>query len=178
MAFRPIHGVSAVRNAAVLALAVTLIGGCNYGFRGGGGFPAHVRTIFIEPFENRTDRFDLEQQIFRELTDQLPRSLGLRLGPEQSADAVLRGTITRYDDAAQNYLPGQAGGGVQVLQHQVQISVSVEIVDRTQNLILWDSQSLTGRGEYRPQNQTDEAARNDALQSIIRQIVDAAQSQW
>ena len=65
-----------------------------------------------------------------------------------------------------------------MLKHQFQISVSVEIVDRTQNLILWDSQSLTGRGEYRPQNQTDEAARNDALQSIIRQIVDAAQSQW
>lgn len=174
---RRIRGAS-VRPEAVLLLAATvLIAGCNYGFRGGGGFPSHVNTVYIAPFENRTDRFDLEQQIFRQLTEQLPRSLGLRLGSEQSADAIVRGSISRYEDAAQNYLPGQTGN-VQVIQHQVQITVSVEIVDRTQNVILWDSQSLTGRGEYRPQNQTDEAARNDALESIVRQIVDAAQSQW
>jgi hypothetical protein len=133
--------------------------------------------VYIQPFENETDRFELDQQLFRQLTEQLPRSLGLRLGSEEAAEAVVQGRIVRYSDQSRNYRPGEAGN-VDVLQHQVEITIAVAIVDRTQNVILWDSQSLTGRGEYRPDSQNDEAARLTALESIVRQIVDGAQSQW
>lgn len=174
MAFRRTSGRSATTR---WALALVTLAGCNYGLTGGGGFPSHVRTVYIETFQNDTDRFELDQQLFRQLTEQLPRSLGLRLGPEESADAVVRGRITRYSDAARNYTASQ-GGDVNVLQHQVEITIAVEIVDRTQNLILWDSQSLSGRGEYQPTSQNDERARETALESLVRQIVDGAQSQW
>jgi hypothetical protein len=50
-----------VRSLATLALI--LIGGCTYGFRGGGGFPSSVRTVYVEHFENRTVQYDLENQI-------------------------------------------------------------------------------------------------------------------
>jgi hypothetical protein len=177
MVFRLTSGASARIEIATLLAAVLLAASC-YSFRGGGGFPSHIRTVYIEPFDNDTDRFELDQLLFRQLTDQLPRSLGLRLGSEQVADAVVRGRIVRYSDAARNYTPGTETGSVDVLQHQVEITVAVEIVDRGENLILWDAQSLTGRGEYRPQNQSDTAARQLALESLVRQIVDGAQSQW
>ncbi len=167
-----------VRTSAWIVTAVVLIGGCKYGFRGGGGFPDHVRTVYIQSFDNQTDRFELDQQLFRQLTEQLPRSLGLRLGAELSADAIVRGRILRYTDAARNYTPGGQTGNINVIQHQVEITVAIEIIDRAQNLILWDSQSLTGRGEYRPDSQPDDIARNAALESLVRQIVDGAQSQW
>jgi len=172
MAFRKRSGASALLSALAL-----LVGGCNYGLSGGGGFPSHVRSVYIEVFENGTDRFELDQQLFRQLTEELPRSLGLRLGAEQTADAVVRGRITRYNDEARNYTANQTGD-IDVLQHQVEISIAIEIVDRAENLILWDSNSLTGRGEYRPDSQTDEGARIAALESIVRQIVVGAQSQW
>lgn len=175
MVFRRRSGTSAARiSSALVALALA---GCSYGLTGGGGFPGHVRTVYIETFENQTDRFELDQQLFRQLTEQLPRSLGLRLGSAENADAVVRGRIVRYSDAARNYTATQ-GGNVDVLQHQVEITVAVEIVDLTQNLILWDSNSLSGRGEYRPDSQSDEVARVAALESLVRQIVDGAQSQW
>lgn len=176
MAFRRTSGRSATTELA-LAVALLSLAGCNYGLTGGGGFPGHVRTVYIEPFENSTDRFELTQQLFRQLTEQLPRSLGLRLGSEENADAVVRGRITRYADDPRNYTASQ-GGDVNVLQHQVEIVIAVEIIDRTQNLILWDTGSLSGRGEYRPDSQSDELARQTALESIVRQIVDGAQSQW
>lgn len=176
MAFRRTSGRSATTRlaAALLGLALT---GCNYGLTGGGGFPSTVRTVYIEAFDNQTDRFELDQQLFAQLTEQLPRSLGLRLGSEENADAVVRGRIVRYTDAARNYTASQ-GGDVNVLQHQVEITIAVEIVDLTQNLILWDTNSLSGRGEYRPDSQSDEIARRAALESLVRQIVDGAQSQW
>lgn len=173
--FLPISGRWVVD--ALLPAALLLLGGCLYGFQGGGGFPSSVRSIYIAPFENRTDQFDIDQLLAQQLTENLPRSLGVRLAGEQVADAVVRGRITNYQDAAHNYRPGQPGQ-VEVLQHQVQITVAVEIIDVANNEILWDSQSITGRGEYRPDSQPPDAARARAIEHLIQQIVDGAQSQW
>jgi hypothetical protein len=148
-----------------------------YSFSGGGGFPDTVNTVFIATFENQTVQFDLEQQLFRKMQETLPRSLGVRVGSEQAADAIVRGRIVRYEDAAQSYRPGQQGN-VDVVQHQVTIVVAVEILQVSENLILWESQSVSGRGEYRPDSQSDEVARSRALDALIQQIIDGAQSQW
>jgi hypothetical protein len=176
--FRRIPGIPGF---SVLCAGALLVAGCNYGFRGGGGFPSDVRTIYIEPFENETVQVELDQQLFRKLTDRLPRALGATPGSETAADAVIRGRIVRYDDAAQNYRATsgqQQAGGVDVLTHQVQITVAVEIVDRKRNVVLWDSQNVVGRGEYRINDQRDTDAREQALNHILQLIIDGAQSQW
>ena len=165
---------------SVVAFAL-LLGGCNYGFSGGGGFPADVRTIYIEPFANETVQVELDQQLFRKLTDRLPRALGARPGSETGADAVVRGRIMRYEDVAQSYRATtgqQQSSGVDVLTHQVQITVAVEIVDRKRNVVLWDSNGVVGRGEYRISDQRDTDAREQALNHILQLIIDGAQSQW
>jgi hypothetical protein len=167
---------ASVRLIAVAALAV-VAGACNYGFRGGGGFPSHVRTVYIAPLENETPQFDVDQQVLRVLTERLPRALGVRVAGERAADAIVRGTVTRYEDAAQNYRPGQAGA-IEVLQHQVQITMSITIIDVRNNEILYESRSISGRGEYRPDTQSEEVARTRAIESLIQQIIDGAQSQW
>jgi hypothetical protein len=56
--------------------------------------------------------------------------------------------------------------------------VAVEIVDVKNNVVLWDSQGVTGRGEYRPDTQQDRIAWDKALDALIQQIIDGAQSQW
>jgi hypothetical protein len=165
------------RTALLLALALATAA-CNYGFRGGGGFPAHVRTIYIAPLENDTEQFDVHQQVLRALTERLPRSLGVRLAGERTADAVLRGTVTRYEDVAQNYRPGAQPGSVDVVQHQVQITLSIQIVDVQRNEVLFEGTGLTGRGEYRPDTQSEDVARARAIELLVQQIVDRAQSQW
>jgi hypothetical protein len=83
----------------------------------------------------------------------------------------------RYDDVAQSYQPG-TGSSVQVTSNQVTVTVAVEIVDVKNNVILWDSQNVSGRGEYRPDTQQDRTAWDKALDALIQQIVDGAQSQW
>ena len=172
-----------IRAHSIIAAATLALTSCNYGFSGGGGFPADIRTIYIEPFENQTVQVDLDQQLFQKLQDRLPRELGARPGSEANADAVVRGRITRYDDVAQNYRAStsaqQPRSGVDVLTHQVQITVSVEIIDRKRNVVLWDSQSVVGRGEYRIDGtERDTDARQKALDHILQLIIDGAQSQW
>jgi hypothetical protein len=163
-------------SAARLALVAVVVAGCNYSFSQGSGFPSDIRTLYIAAFDNETVQLDLDNQIFRMLSERVPRALGIRPGGEGTADAIIRGRIMRYDDIAQTR-PGQPGT-IEVLQHQVQITVAVQIIDVRRNEILWESTGVTGRGEYRPDSQTDDAARLLAIESIVRQVIDGAQSQW
>jgi hypothetical protein len=162
----------------VLALALGLaIAACNYGFEGG-GFPPHIRTIYIAPFENQTPQFDLDQRLYARMLDELPRKLGVRVAGEEHADAIVHGVISRYDDVAQAYNPASGAGPPTTATHEIQIGVSVQLVDVRDHVIRWEAQRLTGRGTYRPDNQSDEVGQLMAIASIIEQIIDGAQSQW
>lgn len=175
--FRRTSGRRGVERATILLLAVGLAS-CNYGFEGG-GFPSHIQTIYIAPFENRTPQFELEQELFARLLEELPSKLGLRPAGEGSADAVLRGEILRYDDVAQNYRPGSEQQPVgEVLSHEVQIGIAAELIDVRDNVIRWETRSLVGRGSYRPDTQTDQVGQGEAIENLIEQIINGAQSQW
>ncbi len=166
----------AARVAAVVLVALTL-SGCNYSFRAGSFPPPHIRTVAIEPFENETARFELTGELYDQLLRRLPGALGIRTAGVDVADAIVRGRITRYDVAAPNYRAGQPGAAAQVLQRQVNISVTVEIVDLVENVILWESSNVTGRGEY-PEGSPEENGRIRAIELLVQEIVDGAQSNW
>ncbi len=161
---------------AASLLTVALLCSC-YSFSSAGGFPQHVRTIFIAPLENKTVKFELDTQMQAELTEKLPRALGVRLGGEETADAVIRGEITNYQDAAQNYRSGDPGN-VTVIQHQVVVTATIRIIDVKNNRYIWEGVGITGKGEYRPDSENDAGARMKAIQNIMQLIIDGAQSQW
>src|SRR5262245_5190908 len=89
-----------VNVSALAALLGLTLGACRYTFQSGGGFPSDIRTLYIRPFENNTAQFELDQQLFSKLNEQLPRALGVRVAGEEAADAWVTGKITRYDDVA------------------------------------------------------------------------------
>ncbi|HUF12051.1 MAG TPA: LptE family protein [Longimicrobiales bacterium] len=162
------------KRASALALLL-LLTGCNYGLRGG-GFPDHIRTLYVESFENQTPQFELEQQLFTAMVDDVPSALGVRIGSRPAADALLTGSILGYDDVAQNYA-SSGDGRIQVLEHQIRISVSVRLLDARQNVILWEGR-VSGMGRYAPDTQTEDDGRRLAIEEIVREVIDGAQSQW
>ena len=172
MRFRPRPGYW--KPVSALALAA-LLAGCNYGLTGG-GFPEHIRSIHIETFDNETPQFELAQQLFNAMVDDVPGALGVQVGSRENADALLSGSILGYDDAAQNY-SSTGDGRVQVLQHQVRISVNVRLVDTRENVILWEGR-VSGDGQYAPDTQTEDEGRRIAIAKIVRDVIDGAQSQW
>lgn len=172
----PTRGGPMRRKALVFVLlGIALLSGCNYGFRGGGGFPSHVRTVFVERFENQTVQFNLENELYTKLIDELPRRLGVRTAGREVADAVVRGRIVRYDDTARNYRPGER---TEVLQRQVQVTLAVEVVDVRRNVVLWESSGLSGNGEYSSSSQTDAVGKASAIENLVQRIIDGVQSQW
>jgi len=151
-----------------------ILGGC-YGFAGG-GLPGHIRTVAILPFDNQTAEPTLTQEVNEALTEAMERRLGLRLASEATADAVVRGAITQYvPDAPLSFQSGQTGN-VSVTRRMVQLSLRVEIYDQRENRILWERSGLRVDGEYTPPD--DQVGRKVALDKLVNDIVDGAQSQW
>jgi hypothetical protein len=167
------------RPLVVAALTAALLAtGCLYSFRAGSFPPEHVKTISVAPFENETARFELSGEIYDKLLRSLPGALGIRTAGEDVADAVVRGTILRYDVAAPNYRAGQPGQPAEVLQRQVTITVSIEIVDMVQNVILWEDRNVSAQGQFLEASENEDVGRAEAIELLVQKIVDGAQSNW
>jgi hypothetical protein len=156
------------------ALASALAAGACYGFAGG-GFAPHIKTVAILPFDNLTPEPALTVEVYAAVREAMEDRLGLRSAGEATADAVLRGRIVRYDpDVPTQIRPGE--GDVEVTRRQVQITVELEIVDQRDGSPLWRRPGITVVGEYAPPAEAD--GRRQALEKLVNEIVQGAQSQW
>lgn len=165
-----------VRLAALALLIACLPATACYSFSGG-GLPQHIRTVYVLPVENRTAQFELTEPFTRQLSDAVRGRLGVQLASRENADAEIRAEIVRYDDVAANF-SGVENVGADVFQRRVTISARIEIVDLTENEIVWEGSSVSGTGEYAPDSETEQTAQNLALENLIQRIIDGAQSQW
>jgi hypothetical protein len=134
-----------------------------------------VKTVAIIPFENDTPEPALTQEVNDAVREALAGRLGLRLAGEATADALVRGRVVRYEpDLPVAFQPGQ--GQVTVTRRKVQLTVDVEIVNQREGKTVWKRQGLAVDGEYDPPQEAQ--GRKLALQKLVNDIVDGAQSQW
>lgn len=159
------------------SLSSLALGGCLYGFAGG-GLPSHIKTVAVMPFDNQTPEPTLTQEINTAVREAVEGRLGLRQASERQADAVVRGTITRYEPDLPVAFTGDAEGegAVTVTRRLVQISVSVEILDQANDKPLWQRSGLLLEGDYDPGREAE--GREKALDKLVTNIVEGAQSQW
>ena len=148
--------------------------GC-YGFAGG-GLPSEIRTVAVLPFDNLTAEPTLSQEILTAVREAVESRLGLRPAGETQADALVQGTITRYQPDLPVAFQGGEGNRVDVTRRLVQITISVEITDQRANKPLWQRSNLTVEGDYETGRELE--GREKALDKLITDIVDGAQSQW
>jgi hypothetical protein len=164
-----------LKSGFLLTVSALALGGCLYGFAGG-GLPPSIKTVAVLPFDNQTPEPTLTQEISQAVREAVERRLGLRQSAEAKADAVVRGSITRYEPDLPVAYTGNDSSRVTVTRRQVQITVSVEILDQKQGKALWQRNGLTVRGDYESGQEAE--GRRKALDDLVVNIVEGAQSQW
>ncbi|MFL5578077.1 MAG: LPS assembly lipoprotein LptE [Gemmatimonadaceae bacterium] len=145
-----------------------------YGFSGG-GLPSHVKTLAVLPFENQTPSASLQQELVASMRREMERRLGLRDAPEARADAIVRGTLVRYDvDVPISFTadPNQATTARRMLQ----VTVDVELVDSRSGKALWQRKGLVAQGEYSESEESE--GRRRAIERVVNEVIEGAQSQW
>ena len=162
-----------MRRSGLVSVALVLTG-CFYGFSGG-GLPSHVHTVAIIPFENRTASPELQRELAESLRSQFRDRLGLRDATEARANALVRGTIQRYET---DIPVGYSANNKQTTtaRRQLQITVDIEMVDQTNGKTLWQRKGLTADGEYEERGEA--TGRKQAIDRIINDVIRGAQSQW
>jgi hypothetical protein len=134
-----------------------------------------VKTVAVLPFENQTPMPELQRELYDILRRDVQGRLGLREASESRADAVVRGTIVRYEPdlpIAFSSDPTRAT----TARRKLQIVVDVTIVDQASGKPLWQRQGLTVEGEYNERQEPQ--GRREALRKLVDQVVEGAQSQW
>ena len=162
-----------MRRSGLVSVALALTG-CFYGFSGG-GLPSHVHTVAIIPFENRTPSPELQRELTESLRKELHDRLGLRDATEARANAVIRGTIQRYET---DIPVGYSANNKQTTsaKRQLQITVDVEMLDQVNGKTLWQRKGMTAEGQYEERGEA--TGRKQAIDRIINDIIQGAQSQW
>lgn len=162
------------RSELLVALLLGLSGCWPYGFAGG-GLPSNIHTVAVLPFENETPQAELQREVWQSLRSELKARLGLRDAPEAKADAVVRGTLLRYDTGIPiSYSANR--GQVTSARRKLQIVCDIEIVDQKTGKMLWQRKGITAEGEYEEPNEAN--GRRDALRKLVTDVVEGAQSQW
>jgi hypothetical protein len=163
-----------LKSGFLVLLSTLVLGGC-YGFAGG-GLPPSIKTVAVLPFDNQTPEPTLTQEISRAVREAVEQRLGLRQSAEPRADAVVRGSITRYEPDLPVAYQGGEENEVTVTRRQVQITLTVEILDQKQGKPLWQRSGLIVKGDYESGRESE--GREKALDDLVVNIVEGAQSQW
>jgi hypothetical protein len=155
-------------------MAVAGLVGCVYGFAGG-GLPPSVRTVAILPFENQTPSSELQQEFMTRLRKELRARLGVREAGEGQANAVVRGTITRYEpDIPIAFSADRAQSAA--ARRKLMLTVDIEIFDQGAGRVLWARKGLTAEGEYAERQEPE--GRRQAIEKLVNDVIEGAQSQW
>ena len=162
------------RFSLIVALLMTVAGCWPYGFAGG-GLPSNIHTVAVLPFENETPQAELQREVWEALRSEMKSRLGLRDAPEARADAIVRGTLLRYDTGIPIAISANRGQ-VTSARRKLQIVCDIEIVDQKTGKLLWQRKGITAEGEYEEPNEVN--GRRDALQKLVADVIEGAQSQW
>ena len=163
--------------AAAVFAAAAAAGACRfspYKFAGG-GLPRNVRTIAVLPFDNQTAVPDLQRELFERMRSTLQNRLSLRDASEARADAIVRGSIVKYDIDVPIAFSADPRAANQA-RRQLQLVIDVTIIDQASGRTLFERKGLTAKGEYAERNEA--AGRQQAIEELLTDIVEGAQSQW
>lgn len=126
------------RSAAVL-LACAVAVGCGYRFVGDSSLlPADARTVYVEPFVNRTREVGIEQELTSALRSEFYRRGRLEIvDHSERGDVIVSGVIRSLDTTV-----ASVNRKDEVLQYEAVLVLDVTLRRRQPNEILWRGQGI------------------------------------
>ena len=145
-----------------------------YGFSGG-GLPPEVHNFAVANFENQTATSQLPKEITDALRTRIRDRLGLRDATEAKANALIRGTVQRYEvDIPVGYTANNKQQTTAT--RSLELRVDIEMIDQVTGKTLWQEKGALAQEQY--QEGGEAAARRRAIDQIVNKLIEGAQSQW
>jgi hypothetical protein len=148
--------------AAVLVLLV--VSGCSYSVYSN-SLP-HLKTIAIERFENNSDQYELEEELWNDLNDRYNSDGRLRV-VSLAPDCRLEGVVMDYSRKIDTY--DETG----IEEYNVKILFRLSFTDLTTEEIIWEKDSLILSEAYSEADDTVEyKSEVEAREAIYQKLFD------
>ncbi|HPY96733.1 MAG TPA: LptE family protein [Candidatus Cloacimonadota bacterium] len=157
-------------------LLLLFLSGCSYSVYTS-EYP-HLKTILVQPFENKTVEFTLGQDAQNSLVNAFMKDGRLKINT-QNPDAELRGEILDFRKRIFSY--DNAGN---VEEYQIQILFSVTFYDLKLNNEIYANKNLLLTRTYNPTSdninveKTEEEAINKILSNLFDDIIKNTLENW
>jgi TolB-like protein len=132
------------KTIAWLGLLGLLLTGCGYRLAGTGGTVFPVKVLVVVPFENRTNRPEIEQRVTEEVARELSRRGKYEVVTDRAkADGILEGAITSYRTSPVEF-------GTESLASRVEAKVTLQATLRelATDEVLWSRTGLIFREQF------------------------------
>jgi outer membrane lipopolysaccharide assembly protein LptE/RlpB len=128
------------RTLAAVALLV-LAAGCGYSWRG--NLPAHIKTVGVPVFTNRTQWPNVEAALTAAVANAFAADGRLKVVDPSQADAILEGEIINYQVVVLAY-----DSNANPQQYRLFVTVSIRFRDVRRGIILFEERGLQERVDY------------------------------
>lgn len=165
-----------VKRIYYLFLLLLFLSGCSYSVYTS-EYP-HLKTILVQPFENKTVEYTLGQDAQNSLVNAFMKDGRLKINT-QNPDAELRGEILDFRKRIYSY--DNAGS---VEEYQIQILFSVTFYDLKLNNEIYANKNLLLTRTYNPTSdninveKTEEEAINKILSNLFDDIIKNTLENW
>ena len=139
------------------------------------GYP-HLKTIAVIPFLNKTTEYQIEDELFVELSESFEQDGRLSI-VTISPDCQLEGDILDYSNKIHSYNTE----GIE--EYQVKILFRVIFTDLKKNEILYQNDALVFKSEYSSDNENSEyisedEARYKIYEDLFEMILRETLEEW
>lgn len=165
------RGPGSPRTRALLLLLVVALPGCGYALRRS-DLPAHVRTIAIPVFRNRTTEPAVESTLTRAVVEAFSTDGRLRVVDAAHADSILEGEVTGYQIQSIAF-----DSRTDVRRYRLVVRLNLRLRDLRQDAVLLDQQGFQERADFQVAGAVSEtivredAALRTAATEIARAVV-------
>lgn len=161
--------------AGLLGLCVLLsaAGGCGYSLRG--NLPAHIRTVAVPIFTNKTQEPAVENTITAAVIDAFANSGRLKVVTAAEADSILVGEIVGYQLQSLAF-----DRQINIREYRLLVTLNLQFRDVRRGGMLWRQDGLQEKSDFRVPGQAaetisrEEGAVREAAVDIGRKIVNLA----
>jgi hypothetical protein len=158
------------RFSGLFILLVCLAGCGVYSFNPKG--KSTIKTIGIDPFENKTGEFAFADRLSETLTEAFIRDGSLKVVPAANADAELIGVLTRYER-----VPFKFTSEDQVEQYKLILEFDISLRNPRDQTDIW-KEHMTQEGLYTVATETETDGQKKATDQLVQAILNKTTRSW
>jgi hypothetical protein len=157
-------------------LVGALVAGCGPYSGSSGRVDENLKMVAVQYLENLTPEPNLGVELSDVIIFALQTDNTLKVVDEAGADSILSGRVVRY--ARKEVSTTQ---DLTVNEYQVQIAVMLTFTVRATGEKVFENRRFTGTGNYvlnDPQGTSEDSARDEAVEEIVRDILALVVEDW